>query len=87
MDYSDPDAFTLSYQLTKNVRRDVRSKQSKLIRLVYGTQTPYVLRQNHYRGSSDPEKAYELVAECYLHGMMDSEALQVESHEEPFIIK
>jgi hypothetical protein len=62
-----------------------RSKQSDVICLVYGTQTAYVLRENPYRGPSDPEKTYELVGKCYLHGMMDGEALQVESHEGLFI--
>ncbi|SCO76815.1 related to heterokaryon incompatibility protein het-6 [Fusarium oxysporum] len=63
-----------------------RSMPDDLVCLVYGTQTPYILRRNVGQGSSDSEGTYTLVGECYMHGMMDGEALQNQNQEGWFTI-
>ncbi|CVK98658.1 related to heterokaryon incompatibility protein het-6 [Fusarium proliferatum] len=63
-----------------------RSMPDDLICLIYGTQTPYVLRQNFSRGSNDLKRTYTLIGECYMHGMMDGEALQGQIEESFFTL-
>ncbi|SCO50303.1 related to heterokaryon incompatibility protein het-6 [Fusarium fujikuroi] len=63
-----------------------RSMPDDLICLIYGTQTPYVLRQNFSQGSNDLKRTYTLIGECYMHGMMDGEALQGQIEESFFTL-
>ncbi|WKT54197.1 Heterokaryon incompatibility [Fusarium oxysporum f. sp. vasinfectum] len=58
-----------------------RSMPDDLVCLIYGTQTPYILRRNVGQGSGDSKWTYTLVGECYMHGMMDGEALQNQNKE------
>jgi hypothetical protein len=54
-----------------------------IICLIYGSQVPFVLRPT----SEYYERDYELVGECYVHGMMDGEGLELGNLEEDFTIK
>ncbi|KAG7000862.1 hypothetical protein FOFC_13243 [Fusarium oxysporum] len=58
-----------------------RTMPDDLICLIYGTQTPYILRRNVCQASNDLDSTYTLVGECYMHGMMDGEALQSQNKE------
>ena len=43
-------------------------KPGDVVCIILGAQTPYIIRR-----STDDESTYELVGECYIHGMMDGE--------------
>jgi hypothetical protein len=47
---------------------------SDLVCILYGCSVPVVLRKAY----SGIEGAFELVGECYVHGMMDGEALELD---------
>ncbi|RKK67398.1 hypothetical protein BFJ69_g14532 [Fusarium oxysporum] len=63
-----------------------RSMPGDLICLIYGTQTPLILRRNVCQGSSDLKWTYTLIGECYMHGIMDGEALQSQNKESWFTL-
>lgn len=45
-------------------------KPTDVVCIIPGAETPYIIRR-----SSDDDNTYELVGECYVHGMMDGEML------------
>lgn len=47
-------------------------KPSDLVCIIMGAETPYIIR----RSSNDDDTSYEIVGECYIHGMMDGEMLE-----------
>lgn len=49
------------------------------VRIVMGAQTPFVMRPIEGVGEGIEERCFELVGECYVHGMMDGEILTDES--------
>ncbi|KAH6885774.1 heterokaryon incompatibility protein-domain-containing protein [Thelonectria olida] len=49
--------------------------------VLYGGRTPFVLRQKKDEGEGGGER-WALVGECYVHGLMNGEALQIEGAEE-----
>lgn len=55
------------------------ARAGDLVCVLYGGQTPFVLRQ-------DPsgEALYRLVGDCYVHGLMNGEALSMELEEQKF---
>lgn len=46
-------------------------KPTDVVCIILGALTPYIIRR-----SSDNETSYEIVGECYMHGMMDGEMLE-----------
>lgn len=49
------------------------AKPGDFVCVVAGTSVPYLVRRPPF--PSTPVKAYELVGECYLHGIMDGEVI------------
>jgi hypothetical protein len=65
------------------------SKIGDVICLIYGAQVPFVLRTSseEKEASDTSETMYQLVGECYIHGMMDGEGLSMGNWEGDFTIK
>jgi hypothetical protein len=65
------------------------SKIGDVICLIYGAQVPFVLRTSseEKEASDTSETMYQLVGECYIHGMMDGEGLNMGNWEGDFTIK
>jgi len=56
--------------------------------ILFGGRTPFVLRPSHQRFEVDgePSECYELVGDCYVHGIMDGETITSQSlHETGWI--
>ena len=51
-----------------------------IIAIFYGSQTPFIVRQHKQIGR------YELIGDCYIHGLMHSEALEMDLLEETFVL-
>lgn len=47
---------------------------SDLVCIILEAETPYIIRR---RSDNDDNTLYEIVGECYMHGMMDGEMLEV----------
>jgi hypothetical protein len=58
------------------------AKEDDLIFVLYGCSVPVVLRREP--GSADSDFKYELIGECYVHGVMDGllSSLEAEAHDE-----
>ena len=48
------------------------AQENDIICILYGCSVPVVLRKQEVEG----ESFWELVGECYVHGMMDGEAME-----------
>lgn len=62
-----------------------------VISILYGAETPFVLRRSEaeddgQNGDKDGSKPFHLVGPCYIHGIMNSEALAREDFEETEIV-
>lgn len=57
-----------------------------VIVIFHSAQVPFVLRQTSQITELGPEIVYQLVGECYLHGMMDGEGLEFGHVEQDFVI-
>jgi hypothetical protein len=51
--------------------------------ILYGMGTPFVIREEPVQKYL--LKSYQLVSDCYIHGMMDGEALEAQVPEQPII--
>jgi hypothetical protein len=51
--------------------------EGDLICIVYGCSVPVVLRKAFINDATEGKYYYELIGECYVHGMMDGEAFRI----------
>ncbi|KAE9371102.1 HET-domain-containing protein [Stipitochalara longipes BDJ] len=70
------------FMVTKMGRIGVVPPETRVgdeVRIVMGAQTPFVMRPIEGSDEDYREKCFELVGECYLHGMMDGELVTEEN--------
>jgi hypothetical protein len=90
--------FPRNFCVTEKGLMGMVPKHSKVgddICLIYGAQVPFVLRApseeketcEEKDTSEDNETKYQLVGECYIHGMMDGEGLNLGNWEGDFTIR
>lgn len=60
------------------------SQPEDLVCILLGADTPFVIRESTQRFPG--YKCYELVGDCYIHGMMDGEGLDSQEPEVPIIL-
>jgi hypothetical protein len=63
-----------------------RSQTGDSIHLIFGLETPYVLRPLCEEGGEQSPERFELVGASYVHGIMDGEALDLEYADEDFVL-
>jgi hypothetical protein len=56
-----------------------KAKERDVICILFGCSVPVILRE-----SSDESGCYDFVGECYVHGMMDGEAIPIKQPEHPY---
>ena len=62
------------------------TKKNDIIVLFYGAEVPFVLRPKLNNTEEGSELEYQIVGECYLHGAMDGEGLDIGHEEHDFVI-
>lgn len=66
------------------------SKAGDMVCLIYGAQTPYILRRDndeHDVDGTHSTPTCTVVGECYVHGMMDGEMMASGERTEHFVIQ
>ncbi|KAM7205118.1 Heterokaryon incompatibility protein (HET) domain containing protein [Naviculisporaceae sp. PSN 640] len=61
------------------VRKEARVGDSVCV--VFGAEVPYIIRRKEDKGAEEEEVLYELVGDCYIHGIMQGETLKDERYE------